>query len=400
MYSDDTPVNSYAYRGKNKHLDLLYDYLDTHEIPLKTILEVLGYSTERSLIDAGGFKRYRPGDKNKEQDEPLKRQFVKELYLAIHIDPSLFLINEKAEREFLKKPIGKKNGERSPDNVYFTRKFWSFSKRFKQDQQIRKVLDLSEFYEKVQKESEKISRDYLNITNPLITSGISELSVVEFLGKGTLEAPGQHLASYHKAHRDLFRKIEKILRNKERFKYRRVLCFEFTKKSTGTQIAEAILNLSFYSFVHIYYCLQIFDRWRVTVSVASVIRPVNVAIIKYTNKPTVLFSEYYKYRGENKGKILVPDVMFVNECNCNRGKDELYTLYSIYESEINRCTDQGNSESFITKENIEKYTLIAMKQAMEIAENDENHPVIELMKRKVKIMRIIRNKLSKQIKES
>ncbi|MCB0628548.1 MAG: hypothetical protein R2824_02345 [Saprospiraceae bacterium] len=208
----------FPYRGVNKYLDKVYakidalkgglSYLDFEYLTRTRVNEKPTIGDKRRFIREMGFE-IGDGDKPCVQTTPFKRSIIKNLYLALHIDPGEFLIDEEFEKAFLKLPVGIKNGMRREDDKYFTREFWDIAKvSYAQSPLIQvKSIPLQAHTE----EETDLTQFYKEIT-PYYRKAHRSITAHEVLFKGNNNNPSEY-RTYRYAQNQIFEAIDQAVEN-------------------------------------------------------------------------------------------------------------------------------------------------------------------------------------------
>jgi len=335
---------------KNRFKEAIDDWMEQQGIEAKWLHEYLGVSKRYFRSAKNNFPT------NREKQKPFSLDFVRSMVMGTGIDPNTFLLNPAELKNWRQKKKG--NVEKKlfleGKDIYSP---WGPIPRASHE-----IINLQDFKPgNSQDRIEGIAKLYTDKVISSIENSTQSISIVEYLGKGSLRNPGHHLKHYQEAHKDIFRAIEEklALNDHPNLKYTRILALpreEFFKtpgphnyqeKDQHEIRFEAIKLISSVSFKHIYHCLQKFDRDKVKFCIALASRPVHFGI--YANKDSqCILTEYYRY-GENVS-ILLPDILFI-EMFENEGKSPLVQLCRRYENEIEKDLDTG---LHLTRDNIDK----------------------------------------------
>ncbi len=164
-------------RTENPFLKYLYQHLKDKDIKASQLLKQINQS-DGTLFAQGLFPE------NEENQKPFPRAVIRKLYLACHIDPARFLLDETVEKSWF---------DKHPDedkDSYFTREYWETIKPHKP---FISLLDFK-FYETHDKiKNEDLRKAYKKIA-PIFEGAKQSIEVFELLFKGDNANPGYFIA--------------------------------------------------------------------------------------------------------------------------------------------------------------------------------------------------------------
>ncbi|MEZ4990432.1 MAG: hypothetical protein R2824_08470 [Saprospiraceae bacterium] len=310
-------LSDFSHRGKNGYLDKIYDRLD--ELPIlvteKELLELINYDSHRSLNKEFKFKI---------KQIPFSRALIRKLYLALHINPEDFLLDQTDESEFFKqfKNYSAKDFERLK-STYFTHEHWRTIKSFRPFSNPDPFIDFFSFPHD-QKTNQYFLDTYTSIAQNFRQAEKS-IKVYEILFKGNNDDPG-NMSVYAEGQKIIFQAILETLKrhkeaNNKEFRYIRTFSlswsqYTFPKNSKEDLPVAFAAEASRESFEHIIECITNYsDYCEFYVTPISMFR--HHALIDQKK----LLTEDYLMLADGS---IIPDWLFIFDTSNDQSKASLF----------------------------------------------------------------------------